>query len=1217
MTNLSIGFKYAFYTAVFALALGVGGCKSGFNVDALPLDDRQVINYGTLVTENKAPVGAVVYGQLVPGSGERSKQVFDSEQKELAQSISKLRNLPKDYGFDAAVYNACIDGLQQKNSLMAPEINQARASANAAKNLAGVIALEVQTGGDLLTKVSDCEKNVPDSAKSAFDALAKELTGGYERLYQIALVLAQHIVQKEALEQLKKVSGALKALKDNLKNKVVIANEAQENTALSAVTVASNKERAAGTFIDGMTKKNKVARDFNDAVADLINALNRVNADYVNVADAAMKPEAKDLYDGAVAAANALNRIATDYSTGIEDLKGNKADPKLNGLVEKAFSGGISVVLGDYQLDNKTGTNQLTSLLSGNSVVVMKQDESSEFMVIALASAVTNRVAEKDLPGIDNVVGPKDSAIIEAKTAFGMSQEEFGEYATSRARKIREDRSKSDKYQNVYVIFADQLTGAGANVLDMISEFSSDGGKVLVVSADTSKYESKGKVFVAPELDLSAAVLTGIAILQEFQLPVSAHEISDKVVRIAGGLGSLTFADLAPLMKDAAIRISQLKNPSSAEVQSTIMTALAAHKVPTYLIETSGILDGDIKTVQANLATDRNFYVRAGGGRDVALQADIRRQQANERNLLTQQERDRKAAALADRDALLVKADDTIGRLGDAVNTLDVVGRSQDALNSFAIHFEDVKEHLNFINKIAEDRACHRTMPKLKIDAVAQPIQFIPAGAPGATLAPSIEAYFSSVSQNITWPPRQDKVKQVGPYVVKMLEAVNDGREISRVLLNSNDWATNELPYASLNCFASGNVYAKVKATGKEIKTSFLGLEGGLRRIATVANGNASFQQLVDTLGWVEKSQGSLGSWLNLKIQDFSLWDALNNPMFWPDVGGAYSTQARLAAPASDPFRRVNRRIYAYLFSMVVGKIKHGSIPWNADADLYQGFVDNDVMAKKIADDIGPMNLSERLVRTLILKEAATLIASYKKAIRTVYELPNDDREAFENNPTANGFLPFFNKIKTIVEDTTYLADFADFTKVQVNLRDEITTKLLPDEVMTMLNVYPSWHPHAYYRAATAELFARRWVGGMPDTVMQRRTDFDTAFPAGGQFAVPGAGDNFIKDRAAEEFTSLRALADTHAGGPHANAAAARAALVPPHDFYPPAFPAAAALKVKRFEAAGANAAVYLAAESEGVKKLGAKWPELLRIADDIYKSADKIYFYLTLVKKQ
>ncbi len=610
-----------FLLELLSVSLLVTGCKSGLVVEELPLDQSDVINYGVKVINNDTAIEAKIYGQLMPGgSSERSEIVLVGEQRDISQCVLRLRHLPSEYAFSSAqegYYNTWVDDFHTKFSSLALAMAQARSSATAAQSLSSFLEPELKTGGLLKTRIRDGRSYVPESVKSAFDRIANDCVRGYQRVYQIALVLPQSLVQQDCVKQLSKVEVALNKLANNAKTKRVISNLTALNNALNAVTDATTRAKGVRAFVDGITQRVKVAVKLSNAVTELQNALVTVNNDYVNRAEATMKPEADTLTREAINAANALATIATNYSAGIENLKDAKADPELSALNTLAFSGDVSIVLGDFTLDRETDVNALTRLLGESQVVVLKQDPSSKLLAEALASAVVHNVAPGfGLPDVDNVVGPSNENIIKAKADLGMSDDDFKRYCQTRAELIRRDQSKEGNYKNVFVIFAEPLMTEGADVSAMIDEFIGDKGKVLVIATDTTPYQGKGKLFQAGNLDMMAGILTGTAVLQEMRLPAPVQEVSEKVVRIALGLrSSFTLADIGPLMKDTGLRLQSLTNPSSSDVDSQIIETMADHQVPSYLVTNSKILSDSLIVVRANLARNRYFYVQQGNGR--------------------------------------------------------------------------------------------------------------------------------------------------------------------------------------------------------------------------------------------------------------------------------------------------------------------------------------------------------------------------------------------------------------------------------------------------------------------------------------------------------------------------------------------------------------------------------------------------------------------------
>ncbi len=420
------------FFAVFATMLSMGGCKTGLDVDALPLDPSQVINYGADVTAGRAAVEAVAYGQLAPGSSEeRSGQVLQGEMKDIVRCIERLKDFPKNnaLGAQEGNYNSWTTRLQSKFSALSPVIEQARTSTGSAQTLATTMEAMVKTGGDLETLFKDGERFVPAEAKTAFTGLTKSCSSEFDRIYQIAIVMAQTLTEKDAIDKLSKVEGALARLRDTASTIEVFTKEADNDSALAALTVADTRVQTARTLIDSITSRSKVGTLLDDAVVDLQAKVNLLNADYVAKADPAMKADAKTEFDSAVAAGKELEKVVKDYVTGAESLKSTNPDPRLNDLVTKAFNENIAILLGDFSLGSETQINRLTTLLGSSSVVVLQQDSSSKLIVESMASSVVSGVAAKyGLPDVTGVFGLSDYEVIKAKNELGISKEGFANY---------------------------------------------------------------------------------------------------------------------------------------------------------------------------------------------------------------------------------------------------------------------------------------------------------------------------------------------------------------------------------------------------------------------------------------------------------------------------------------------------------------------------------------------------------------------------------------------------------------------------------------------------------------------------------------------------------------------------------------------------------------------------------------------------------------------
>lgn len=1209
MTILSVNMKFRIFISILAGCLvGIIGCKSGFDPAALNLDPQDVILYGNQVKAGKVPAADVAFGQLMPGdSAERGKVTLGHELSSLYSDFAKFRALPKAYSFDAAQTDALAnwaDGLEKKIAAeVAPTLSLVAKNAEAASNLARVLVNYLKTDGSLESAIKDGEQNIPPDAKSDFASIAKSFTDNLGRIFQISLVAAQTLMQKDASGELTEIKKDLGTLLSNLENLPLITGLNQRDRAKSVVRFAIDREKSVRTFVELMSSKEKIGADLETAVAELTAALVRVNNGYVALVEPTFNAEAKDLYEKATNAAKALKKIVDDYPT-MESLKNPAAgDIKIAGLVDRAFTGDIPVILSHANIERPTDVNELARLLSGSTdVVIMREDASSLPLIRALSASVVYEVARQvGLASVDNVVGPNHDRLNKTKADFGMSNEDFLAYVKSRAHKISAETSKEGKYKNIFVVFADHFA-AGADVVGMIDEFAKN-GKVIVITAEPSKF--KGSLFVPRGLNLAEGIMVANATLGKEAIKVSPISISDPVVRVLGGLGHMTLASLPTVVEDTAARIARFQNPTKTDILNSALNALAVHNVPTNLVATSNVLHDPLPIMQDYLDRDRSHYIREGSGRgEGAVLADIRREENIKKHEAKTSERLRQDTATKELNRLLSSADDTVRDLKDAGNGLNASADFKNAKATFAHHWKAINKQLKAIDNIITDDSCDEKSHKVLTtwNGVGNPTKTDPRAYFVDITAKEIG---QTVDGNVGSRPIRDALDQLGVYVPKMLSAARG--ELYKAFNNKT-----ELPYIVLGCFAYTNGKARVQNRITDLKREL----GEIRR--AIDNGETT-SMTAGSPDDVARIMGQLGrlstidDQLKQMVENFDDFDVMNDDNFFAAAPPAtrIGALARAGGPNSE-YRKLNRRMYAYLFSQIVGKIQNASIPFYGDAQLYSGFNVNDVMVKKLKDELNPLDLPDRLIRTLLIKETINVVEIYKRIISKIHELPIDDREAFEKE-AANDFLAFFDKVKDVATN----ASLIDFAKVQSDLRNEISAKLLPDEIMTMLDRYPAWHPYAYFTAALGTSFDDQWAQEAGGAAVAKPTllgyiDAHYAPLIVNDYSAP---DDLLKNRAVAEYKSLRDLAVARgAAGPALGVVVAPAKLQLQAPGYPPAA-APAALKGVRFQS-GTIGNVYLAAQAAGVKKLIPVWSDLLKLSDSLKKSADKIYFYLTLVKK-
>lgn len=600
-----------------ALMLGfvavASGCTSGcrFDPGALTLDSSQIKDYGNDVKANKAPIEAIVYGQLGPGDGDGGGGGSITLQFDMIQTdLNKIKDLPKNYTFSDAQKNdlanwaqALEDGIKGK---LAPSLSAARKGANGAKDLATSTEPYVRTGGSLTATIADGESKVSDAAKERYKALAADVVKDFERLYQGSIVLAQGHMQHRGKLASAKAMQALERLKHDLQSATPVVPDA--NLAAAAVIDCTNAVQTLRDLLGRMTMNDKVARLLTAAKTRFDAAVLAVQNDYINVVNLpGHKPQSDALFADLDAARRDFDTIATDYPA-IEALKSPVGgDAKLEALVLGAFRGDVMASLGLVGIDHETDINKLTSLLAKHDKVILASDNSSPLIIEGIASAVVFKMAPAfGLTGIANVVGPDHHMLNKARADLNMTEEQFHVFLTSRGKLIREHQNK-DGYKNVFVVFADEFGGTDVN--GMIEELMKDGGKVVVVTAKGAQYKDS-KSFSHGFLDVSEGVVLSNAIIREMDDTINPFDLSETLVKLYAAFGDLTIGNLRPAVLDALSRVGDKR--STVDIERGVIAALAARGVPTQLVNPSGILkEPDVDTVQRNIRANKNFYVDA------------------------------------------------------------------------------------------------------------------------------------------------------------------------------------------------------------------------------------------------------------------------------------------------------------------------------------------------------------------------------------------------------------------------------------------------------------------------------------------------------------------------------------------------------------------------------------------------------------------------------
>jgi hypothetical protein len=709
------------------------GCLGCDDYSAFVLKPEQVINYGGRVASGKAPVEAVVFGQIVSGdSTGRSKNLLVGLQEEIFEDINKLRDLPDQFAFDGVqlgLLDALTIGLENNAKALSNELGPAGKSATGAKALADKLKPYVNDGNQEIAKlINKAKLNMPPAASGAYEAITTTILKNFERLYQSAILMALQFVQKEAAQNLVTIDHDLDQLRVNLETKLVIANDNDREVARAELLKAENASQNVSRYVGQITKNSIVAADFILAVKALLTAIGNIERYYFDKAEAPEKAETKDFVDQITAAAKTIELLANSYDSFEKDIKRN-SDIKLKGLFGTA--GNVAVTLGQTEVTKDTDVASILRDFLNDPVLIIESDESSDLIVYAMASAVVHQIALNSFGlGVANVWG-LDSSSLKSDIGglmAGEKRDQIGPFLKSRARLLREGKSVGG-HKNIYVINADPLLQAGAAVADvalMANELKEDGNKVLIIAEKPAAFDQIGKRVDIEGLDLASAIQVADAVIKENPRITDTMEISEAAMKIAVALSkSVSLAGVRRIMSGIASRMRPHQTYSA--MVNAVKAELAKQGIPESEIEASEVLKDTPQTIEAKLRANRSAYrvvTGAGASRTSAEQlAESRKARQELKETKDDQEVLRKAMEKkAGLDTAVKKIEDVVatkrraaidamarvnsaidGRIGEIKrafqtikNTADTCLVSSDVNSPKNVKFDDAKRQAMF-----------------------------------------------------------------------------------------------------------------------------------------------------------------------------------------------------------------------------------------------------------------------------------------------------------------------------------------------------------------------------------------------------------------------------------------------------------------------------------------------------------------------------------------
>jgi len=1176
-------FKFIIFVS---LALSLINCQSGVDFESMAVNPEHIIDYGLRAKEYKLSVGAKAYAALKTGSSSAGAYAFSGDLASIERSLRVIVNLPYDHVFGAAGNTAVNDFKTYLDALVVTirsKAEDAATSQNGAIDLLnelGTKSLSPAFAANLAAKVQELARNVPQEAKALADANSKIIEDSVKRIYQQAAVLSQSLVQKEANTKVGVILKALDGLLVKTNNDPsLIGGSAARDLGILEVNKAINRFKSAQAEISKISTLTKVRPNL---LAYSSGDLADLKRDYIDKA-----ASAKDLYDEADKARRELDTLVGVWR---EDIK-NGPHAGLENIVRSAF-GKVSLLSEAVDIDDETDLMRLMRLLNNKSVVATSADDN---FIDALGGAVAMNVAQELGLSVANVYALNPASLNDTKSTFGMDDEAFGLYVSSQADKIYQLTSKNGEDGNIFVLFIDRIA-SGLKSADVINKLKQGKSKVVLVTSNPSQYDEAAS-FAPQGLDLAAAYHVAKAVVSDADPSLNANYIAQVQAKIMyafkKGPRYMNLNAVITAAKDSAARLRERLSPSEAEYNQSVKDALASLPNNSYdvsMVEQSKILSTDVSVVVANIRNSQDYYINEARGIGQAIaDADARRLAENERLRREQSSKDLKF--------LSNKTKRTIRQLNEAVASIDSKAKLGDILTVFDENKLLIDRRLEVIGSLVKDDLCSEVAKKNNITAKHYNKNNVGKIKTAADLSAAVNLL---------------ALKELNTYLTKV--TVHAGN-LSAILTPA------ELPFVVASCLAVGNVKTKVEKYIFDLNKELLSNRAGLRQARNVAKSGDSIKSTNDALVHLDKFL-SMEKDLKDKVADFSTFTEVSGNTWWDNIVNTLGGDASVAGAAGEPYRRLNRRMYALLFSGIVGRIYHPSVPFigvpAVATELYQGFVDGDALVPKMMASINTADLSESLSRTLLIKEVAKLMEVYQLFIEKVYSLAPEDREAFEKNATPNDFLAFYNKLKTLIERADYLGDLKDLTKFQHELRTQIATHILPDEVMTMLNRYPATHPKIFYGASKA-YFIAKWQSEAPVLPPPLAANLVSGVYAGAlatfeahsadiDTAIHGYQYQAMKKQAIAAGTVIGAangaVAWSHVGGALPGGNHAHYNVIPP----------VTALKAIRFETG--TPANYLNAQSAGVRKLEPIFADLVRIAGDIQASAKKIYFYLSLTKK-
>lgn len=1169
-----------YFSLIFAFVAlqgcGRGGC-SGFDLDAISVDESFVDNYTKEFFENRLPEMAVAYASFSQG-GSSFDSVVEARVKDIERLVMQVKKFPQEHKLDALVVTDIENAVNAHEKLLAQKIKSqlatAKNSRTSARNLAANAEAHARANSDVDSFIQKVRNVIPPASIASINPILDDVKKLSEGFYGLTSVLALRLLQKDIFSEIRNAEVALQELVEAHKQAIGSLTDAQYRGAdrrLHEVKLSLSSIKETANRLVGETVVESLLVN---AVTDLTAKIAVVKIDFTDLLLGPAKTDAEKIRLDLSTAGSALTTIAND-AKNIEDVK-TVTDPWAKTALRAQLEGGFNVLFSSSPtaITTETNVNRLSkNLVETPTPRATELDDEAESILLMQAFAAYAGLGLEAKDGF--TVGSVN--LIHIDRMIATAQQYTSDEATIERfvhQQLAKVRSNSQTYRpgiNVFAIRPTQLPN-GVSVADVVKDFLVD--RIIILrpesltdgslnGVDTKRFA--GKSLTAPEIrNLAIHKWTKLGKTKKtanFNLGYASEELAKSLRAM---VGAISLDDINNLTDTLFSLLADQTNTDYAETSNTINREIAKrYKIALTTVENAGIRNETVETVENQVAKDPTFYTRYGGVTGMNHLNAIAHQLRNVPDLTTQridQQLDRELKD--DYDAYKMK-------LRSALSATEYSTKIQNALSIAKKMVFESNQDLKLTLEIADDDACKEHVPKTTTWAF---------GFRTTTTTPS--KFFTDIvsALPISLGTPDQSVLEPAQWMGTVLSA-----KAIRQTINVTLDPKKELPAAVINCYQTGNNRLRLQKKVTDIENDINQIEATLTLASVAETNDFTPDKIIEYAQQLDRYGSTISQDIRKDYGDFSAWDKPPKAFFKTAFfGGTYGDWADKNLAES---QTMNRRIYAYTLSHIVGKIKNASIPFHNDAELYMGFGTSSL--ETFQAKVTPLKLVERFFAVLLIRELSSLIDTYREISAAYYSLDAKDRAVFEAGG-ASDFRTFIIKVRDILRSRKVEPAIGDHTTDFATMWPLIE-EFIPTEVLAMLKNPAMTHPNSVagllggLGAFGGGLVAGTNYVNDPGN----RAAVALLFPAVVPFS-PSEKEAFIS----QLLILKKRLQDKVRGMP--------VTAVPP------------ARKVYFFDSAVAPG--YLATTGNiADQKLTPIWPKLLKYAGEIEAKAARIYQYVSL----